>query len=69
MVATNPICVMTIRSPAVAGTFYPATPDALDRVVRAALASAQVDPAAAKAVCTKNLNPDVLVVEAAEERI
>ena len=41
---------MTIRSPAVAGTFYPANPDALDRVVRAALASANVDPAAAKAI-------------------
>lgn len=41
---------MTIRSPAVAGTFYPANPDALDRVVRAALASADVDPAAAKAI-------------------
>jgi MEMO1 family protein len=50
MVATNPISVMTIRSPAVAGTFYPATPDALDRVVRAALASAEVDPADAKAI-------------------
>jgi AmmeMemoRadiSam system protein B/AmmeMemoRadiSam system protein A len=41
---------MTIRSPAVAGTFYPANPDALDRVVRSALASANVDPAAAKAI-------------------
>ena len=28
---------MTLRSPAVAGTFYPAEPDALDRVVRACL--------------------------------
>ena len=41
---------MTIRSPAVAGTFYPANPDALDRVVRAALTAANVDPAAAKAI-------------------
>jgi MEMO1 family protein len=41
---------MTIRSPAVAGTFYPASPDALDRVVRAALTAAPVDRVAAKAI-------------------
>ncbi len=41
---------MTIRSPAVAGTFYPAAPDALDRVVRAALGAARVDRVAAKAI-------------------
>ena len=41
---------MTIRSPAVAGTFYPAAADALDRVVRAALAAARVDPVPAKAI-------------------
>jgi AmmeMemoRadiSam system protein B/AmmeMemoRadiSam system protein A len=41
---------MTIRQPAVAGTFYPAAPDALDRVVRAALGTAQVEPVAAKAI-------------------
>ncbi|MFZ0841985.1 MAG: AmmeMemoRadiSam system protein B, partial [Xanthobacteraceae bacterium] len=41
---------MTIRAPAVAGTFYPATPDALDRAVRAALAAAQVEPVTAKAI-------------------
>jgi MEMO1 family protein len=48
--ASNPLIAMTIRSPAVAGTFYPSSPDALDRVVRAALAAADVDPAAAKAI-------------------
>jgi AmmeMemoRadiSam system protein B/AmmeMemoRadiSam system protein A len=41
---------MTIREPAVAGTFYPATPDALDRAVRAALAAAQVEAVPAKAI-------------------
>ena len=41
---------MTIRSPAVAGMFYPAAPDALDRVVRAALAAARVDAVPAKAI-------------------
>jgi MEMO1 family protein len=46
----TPITVMTIRSPAVAGTFYPAAPDALDRVVRSALAAARVDAVPAKAV-------------------
>ena len=44
------ITAMTIRSPAVAGTFYPAAPDALDRVVRAALGAARVDQVAAKAI-------------------
>jgi len=41
---------MTIRAPAVAGTFYPATPDALNRAVRTALAAAQVESVAAKAI-------------------
>ncbi|MBV8512216.1 MAG: AmmeMemoRadiSam system protein B [Xanthobacteraceae bacterium] len=41
---------MTIRAPAVAGTFYPANPDALDRAVRGALAAAQVEPVPAKAI-------------------
>ena len=48
--ATNPISPMTIRAPAVAGTFYPATPDALDRAVRTALAAAQVESVPAKAI-------------------
>ena len=48
--ATNLISPMTIRAPAVAGTFYPATPDALDRAVRTALAAAQVEPVSAKAI-------------------
>jgi MEMO1 family protein len=46
----NPISPMTIRAHAVAGTFYPATPDALDRAVRTALAAAQVEPVTAKAI-------------------
>src|SRR3972149_10873280 len=41
---------MTIRSPAVAGMFYPAAPDALERVVRAALAAARVDAVPPKAI-------------------
>src|SRR5262249_6824260 len=41
---------MTIRSPSVAGSFYPAQPDALDRVVRACLDGAKADPVAAKAI-------------------
>src|SRR5262249_38575992 len=49
-VATQPDHAMTIPGPPLAGTFYRASPDALDRVVRATLASANVDPAAAKAI-------------------
>jgi AmmeMemoRadiSam system protein B/AmmeMemoRadiSam system protein A len=41
---------MTIREPAVAGTFYPGTPDALDRAVRSALGAAQVESVPAKAI-------------------
>src|SRR5262249_43922257 len=48
--AANPPTARPPRSPAVAGTFYPSSPDALDRVVRSALASAHVDHAAAKAI-------------------
>jgi MEMO1 family protein len=41
---------MSNRSPAVAGLFYPAEPDALDRMVRACLAGASAEPVPAKAV-------------------
>ncbi len=41
---------MTIRSPAVAGIFYPAAPDALDQVVRACLDGSRAEPGAAKAI-------------------
>ncbi len=41
---------MSLRSPAVAGTFYPAEPDTLARVVRACLDGAQTEPVAAKAI-------------------
>jgi AmmeMemoRadiSam system protein B/AmmeMemoRadiSam system protein A len=41
---------MTTRAPAVAGTFYPAAPDALARVVNAALGAAAVDRVDAKAI-------------------
>ncbi len=48
--ASNPLSPMTIRQPAVAGTFYPATPDALERAVGVALAAAQVEAVPAKAI-------------------
>jgi AmmeMemoRadiSam system protein B/AmmeMemoRadiSam system protein A len=41
---------MTVRSPAVAGMFYPAKPDALMRVVDAAVAASSVDQVPAKAI-------------------
>src|SRR6185503_4479498 len=41
---------MTVRSPAVAGTFYPAEPDALSRMVGAAVAASTVDQVPAKAI-------------------
>src|SRR5688500_7911117 len=41
---------MTVRSPAVAGMFYPAQPDALMRVVNAAVAASTADQVPAKAI-------------------
>jgi MEMO1 family protein len=41
---------MTVRSPAVAGMFYPSQPDALIRVVNAAVAASTADQVPAKAI-------------------
>jgi MEMO1 family protein len=41
---------MTIRAPAVAGTFYPADPDALHSAVSSALSASQVEAVSAKAI-------------------
>jgi AmmeMemoRadiSam system protein B/AmmeMemoRadiSam system protein A len=41
---------MTVRSPAVAGMFYPSQPDALMRVVNAAVAASTADQVLAKAI-------------------
>jgi AmmeMemoRadiSam system protein B/AmmeMemoRadiSam system protein A len=41
---------MTVRSPAVAGMFYPAQPDALMRVVNAAITASTADQVPAKAI-------------------
>jgi AmmeMemoRadiSam system protein B/AmmeMemoRadiSam system protein A len=44
------LVAMTVRSPAVAGTFYPSEPDALMRVVNAAVAASTADRVPAKAI-------------------